>query len=236
MSFNIVLSYNLLPASQMRYIKILFLFTCLSPFIGLTQDIIVKSNGDVLRGTIKGTDFTSVKYSIEEGPDIIGGIKDIKQFVWNGETYIIKTFFNGKRADDRFVRIVETGKVNLYSVGGVFAAPAASEPRVKVRPTIGIGTGTGGFGGGVGGSITIGGGRRNDLPASTGRSKLFYFIEKPGTGALQEVSIGDAEKTRNLLLQKLGDDEDLSGRIKASESFDGKLLTAFVKAYNDMHK
>jgi hypothetical protein len=114
----------------------------------------------------------------------------------------------------------------------------APQPKVKVRPTFGVGIGSGGFGGGFGGGITIGGGgRRNDDQANTGpKGKVSYFLEKPGTGPMQEVNLDNSNAVKTILLQKLTNDEDLAESIKATESFDSKNLTAYIKAYNSSGK
>lgn len=55
---------------------------------------------------------------------------------------------------------------------------------------------------------------------------------------MQEVSL-DAGKTaevKKLLLQKLNNDDDLAQSINATESFDIKNLTAYIKSYNVGHK
>lgn len=97
------------------------------------------------------------------------------------------------------------------------------------------------MGGGVG--ITIGGGRnRQEEPQSKIAGPTAYFIEKFGTGPMLEVPLdaGNSDsknqQVKNILLLKLTNDEDLSERIKATESFDSKLIRSFVAAYNAMHK
>lgn len=208
-----------------------FLICTISLLTVHAQDILVHSNGDIERTTILGTDFSSVKYTLGDGSAAVLGLKELKEFVWNGETYTKKTFFDQKKAQDRFAKVIELGTVNLYAIGGANNVASAPESRVKVRPSIGIGTGTGGMGGGIGGSISIGGGRRAQEPVSRG-SKTFYFIEKPGTGAIQEVPVSDTRKTAAILLQKLGDDTDLAERIKGTDEFTSNALIAFIKAYN----
>jgi hypothetical protein len=49
-------------------------------------------------------------------------------------------------------------------------------------------------------------------------------------------SSGKTELIKSILLQKLTNDEDLAERIKATETFDAKLIKAFVAAYNDIQK
>lgn len=43
-------------------------------------------------------------------------------------------------------------------------------------------------------------------------------------------------RIQEILLTTLNNDEDLAERIKDTEKFDAKNVTAFVKAYNLMHK
>lgn len=208
------------------------------------QDAIVISEGNFIRGTIQGTDFATVILKNEDESLSQFKAKDIKEFLWNGETYVSKPIVIKKRMELRFFKVVEQGAVNLYSIGGNTSGIEEPQPkRARIRPSIGVGGGTGGFGGlGGGVGITIGGGRnrQNDQPKQVGPTA--YFIEKFGTGPMQEIPVdagnSDAknQQIKNMLLQKLTNDEDLAERIKATESFDAKLVKSFVAAYNDMHK
>lgn len=205
------------------------------------QDVVLISDGNFVRGVIKGTNYSSVVLMQDDQSLVQYQAKDIKSFVWNGETYESKPIISKKKADYRFFKLVEIGTVNLYSYGDkavTAQAPAPSRP--KIRPSFGVGLGSGGLGGGLGGGITFGGGgRRNDEMVNDGpKGKVSYFIERPGTGPMQEISLdaGKITTTRAILLQKLTNDEDLAQRINATESFDDKSLAAFIKAYNEMHK
>ena len=217
----------------MKAFKILFVLFFLSAKL-FAQDAVLISEGNFVRGLIKGTNFISV--AIAEDNQVIKEYhaKDIQSFLWNGETYVSKPIIVKKKAESRFFKLIETGTVNLYSYGEKANTPEVVQPRVKVRPSIGIGMGSGGFGGaGVGGGITIGGGRRNDdQTVGAPKGKVSYFIEKPGTGAMQEVNLDNTNAVKTLLLLKLNNDEDLAESIKATESFDPKNLAAYVKAYN----
>ena len=106
-------------------------------------------------------------------------------------------------------------------------------------PSIGVGIGSGGYGGvGFGGGISIGGGGRRSESASVDRRAL-YFIEKPGTGPMQEIQFNASnskERIQEILLAKLNNDEDLAERIKDTDKFDAKSVVSYVKAYNLMHK
>jgi len=217
----------------MKAFKILFVLFFLSAKL-FAQDAVLISEGNFVRGVIKGTNFISV--AIAEDNQLIKEYqaKDIQSFLWNGETYVSKPIIVKKKAESRFFKLIESGTVNLYSYGDKASTPEVVQPRVKVRPSIGIGMGSGGFGGaGVGGGITIGGGRRNDdQTVGAPKGKVTYFIEKPGTGAMQEVNLDNTNAVKTLLLLKLNNDEDLAESIKATDGFDPKNLAAYVKAYN----
>jgi len=218
---------------------ILFLFAN----SGFAQDFIVKNNDDVIRGTVKGTDYFSVYISANDEADVILPAKDVKNFFWNGNSFVSKGFANGKNFEYRFVKLIEMGTVNLYSFGGGTLVPAVKEKKVKFRPSVGIGAGTGGFGGmGMGGGISIGGGRSTAPERPAGAPVIRYFIEKPGAGPLQEVpmkAITDEDKKANvksILLQKLGDNAGLKAKVESSTDFNSREVIEWVKEYNATKK
>lgn len=216
----------------------LFLFSITHLF---AQDFIVKNNDDVIRGTIKGTDYFSVLISANDESDVVLPAKDVKNFFWNGNAFLSKGFANGKNFEYRFVKVMELGAVNLYSFGGGDLVPAAKDRKVRFRPSVGIGAVTGGFGG-MGGGISIGGGgiARREKPA--GASAVRYFIEKPGSGPLQELSvkaITDDDKraaVRTILLQKLGDAPGFKEKVEYSAEYNIRDVIELVKAYNEVKK
>ena len=206
------------------------------------QDFIVKNNDDVIRGTIKGTDYFSVLISANDEADVILPARDVKNFFWNGNSYLSKGFATGKNLEYRFVKLIEMGKVNLYSFGGEKLMPVQKQKKVRFSPSIGIGTGTGGYGGmGLGGGVSIGGGR-NMPERPAGAPIIRYFIEKPGAGPLQEIPIkaitDDSRKAevKTILLQKLGDKPGLKEMVEANTALNTKEVTEFVKAYNESNK
>lgn len=224
-----------------------FLFSVFLLFFALNklsaQDFIVKNNDEVIRGTIKGTDYFSVFISANDEADVILPAKDIKNFFWNGDSFVSKGFANGRNFEYRFVKVIEMGTVNLYSFGGGTLVPPAKEKKVKFRPSIGIGTGTGGYGGmGMGGGISIGGGNNPAPERPAGAPAIRYFIEKPGAGPLQEVPMkaitDDAKKTevKNILLQKMGDQPALKAKVETSAEFNSRDVINFVKEYNAIKK
>ena len=232
----------------MKITRIFHLITFALLFGGGTavaQDAVTISDGNYVRGTVKGTNYSTVALLKDDQSIVQYFAKDIKEFVWNGETYVSKPIVLKKKMEYRFFKLEAYGAVNLYSFGGMSNAMDEPQPRrSRIRPSVGIGAGSGGFGGvGVGGGITFGGGGRSSQePVSKNRPPSAYFIEKYGTGPMQELPVeggnseGKNQQIKNVLLQKLSNDEDLAERIKATESFDAKLIKAFVTAYNEMHK
>ena len=212
-------------------------------FTTYAQDFIVKNNDDVIRGTIKGTDYFSVFISANDEADVILPAKDVKNFFWNGDSFVSKGFANGRNFEYRFVKVIEMGTVNLYSFGGGTLVPQVKEKKVKFRPSIGIGTGTGGYGGmGMGGGISIGGGRNAAPERPAGAPVVSYFIEKPGAGPLQEVPMKaiteDTKKVevKNILLQKMGDQPALKAKVEAGTDFNSREVIEWVKEYNATKK
>ncbi|WP_316750151.1 hypothetical protein [Pedobacter gandavensis] len=209
----------------------------------MAQDIIVIEPGNFIRGTIQGTDYSTVIFTKDDESVVKFKASDIHEFVWNGETYVSKPVVINKKKEYKFFKIIEHGPINLYSRGGNALADAPEPKKTRIIPSIGIGAGTGSFGSGVGigAGITILGGRRQDPPARKMMPATF-FIEKPGTGRLMEMPVEGAgipeknEQIKKVLLEQLGDDADLAERIKATENFDSKLIIAFVTAYNEAHK
>jgi len=228
--------------SAIKTFKLLLLL--LIAAIGVkAQDIVVISPGNFLRGTIQATDYATVILTKDDESVVQYKATDIQEFVWNGETYVSKPIVIKKKMEHRFFKILEQGAVNLYAIGGSTGVDIPEPKRRRITPSIGIGAGSGGFGGvGVGGGISIGGSRnRQEAPVRRVMPTAF-FLEKVGTGPMSELPVeggnseGKNQHIKNILLQKLSNDEDLAERIKTTESFDGKLIRAFVTAYNAVHK
>jgi len=218
----------------MKTLQLFLLFIAINANL-FAQDAIVISEGNFVRGVVKGTNYTMVAFQPDDQPLVQYQAKDIESFVWNGETYVSKPILVKKKLEIRFFKIIETGTINLYSLGDKNVTTQPQQARVKVRPTFGVGMGTGGFGGGLGGGISIGGGgnrRDSEVMANPTNGKVYYFIEKPGSGPMQEAVLENTNGMKTLLLQKFTHDEDLTERIKGTEGFTDANLIAFVKAYN----
>jgi hypothetical protein len=225
-----------------RILSLLFVFAAI-PVLIKAQDAVVISEGNFVRGTIKGTDLSSVVLKKDDESVVMFKAKDIKEFLWNGETFVSKPIVIKKDLEYRFFKVVELGAINLYAIGGNVPVEEPVQKRAKVRPSFGIGGGTGGFGGvGMGAGISLGGGRNNaPLPAKAVMPTT-YFIEKFGTGPMQEILVDNgsaAARTpviKTILLQKLTNDDELSAKIKAAEIIDAKLLLSIVSSYNAAKK
>jgi hypothetical protein len=226
----------------MRIFSFLLVFAAVSLNVS-AQDAVVISEGNFLRGTIKGTDLSTVVLKKEDESVVMFKAKDIKEFLWNGETYASKPIVIKKDLEYRFFKVVELGAVNLYAIGGNVPVEEPVQKRARVRPSFGIGGGTGGFGGvGMGAGISLGGGRNREAAPSKAVMPTTYFIEKFGTGPMQEILIDNgsaAARTpviKSILLQKLTNNDELSAQIKATEVIDAKLLLSFVSSYNAAKK
>ena len=209
------------------------------------QDAVVIEDGNFIRGTVQGTDYQTVSIKTDDGEVKIFNAKDIKQFLWDGETFVSMPFVIHKHTDYRFFKLIEGGAVNLYSMGGHAGPEKTKRNRVRVMPSFGLGIGTGGFGSGIGfgGGLSIlgGGGRRDDDQPRPDRHALFY-IEKPGFGDMQEItpdpdnSDANYDYIKKTLLNMLSDDNDLTDRIQHMDNFDMKAIDSLVRAYNAVHQ
>ncbi|WP_457272480.1 hypothetical protein [Pedobacter sp. UYEF25] len=214
------------------FLLFLAIFCCVQ--ILAAQDFVVKNNDEVVRGTIRGTNTSSVVIGNENNEVTLIEAKDAKSFFWNGDSYVSKGFAGGKNLDFKFVKVLEFGTLNLYSIGGEVAPPVKQEKRVRFRPAVGIGTGGAGFGGGI--VIGGGGNSRPDIPP--GAPIVHYFIEKPGSGPMQEIpikAITDPNKytmIKSMLLQKMGDDAELKSQLEKSTRFNSNDVQGFIEAYN----
>ena len=212
------------------------LFFCLSTLCAFAQDAVVIDSNNYVRGTIKNTDYATVTILKDDLTPVLYKASDVQEFIWNGETYLSKRILTKKKMESRFFKVIELGTVNLYAIGEGQEVEVRQSNRPRLTPSVGLGMGSGGFGGvGLGGGISFGGGRNSG--GSRSRMKAIYFIERPGTGPITEIpQHNDAAAIKALLLTKLNNDEDLAERIKATSEFDAKSIAAFVKAYNAMHK
>ncbi|WP_158799752.1 hypothetical protein [Pedobacter sp. L105] len=228
---------------SLKYLAV-FLFFSIITLTAAAQDAVVIEDGNFIRGTIQGTDFISVSIKTDDGEVKLFNAKDIKQFLWNGETYYSMPFVIHKKQDFRFFKLVEGGAINLYSMGGHAGPEQPKRSRVRVMPSIGLGIGTGGFGSGIGFggglSFVTGGGRRNDQPQQDRHA--LYYIEKPGFGDMQEItpdpynSDANYNYIKTTLLDKMSDDNDLVNRIQHMDNFDVKAIQSLIEAYNGVHQ
>jgi len=235
-----VIAIDYTDMKPFKYFSAVLLLSLLT-FTAMAQDAVVISDGDFIRGTIQGTDYLTV--GIKKDNDEIQQFyaKDIKEFHWNGETFVSKPFVSHNKTEYRFFKLVEGGPVNLYTMGG---ATTVEKKRRKVRfmPSIGLGIGTGGYRGfGFGGGISVGGSTYDGDERPKPQRHALYYIEKPGTGSMLEITPSQEnynannEYIKGTLLEKFSDDQDLTAKIRAMNSFDVKTIQSLVKTYNSVH-
>lgn len=225
-----------------KFFGIFILFSMVT-LAATAQDAVVIDTGNFIRGTIQGTDYLTVGIKKDDGDIEQFKAGEIKEFLWNGVTFVSKPFVTNKKADYRFFKLVEAGTVNLYAMGGSTVNDKPRKRKIRFMPSIGIGIGTGGYSGvGFGGGVTFGGGRRDDDDQPRRDRRALYYIEKPGTGEMLEItpdednSEANTTYIRNTLLEKFVNDSDLTERVKAMDSFDVKSIQALVKTYNSVHQ
>lgn len=226
-----------------KFFCILLLFSVIGLAVS-AQDAVVIDSGDFVRGTIQGTDYQTVSIKDDLSGDIqVYKAKDIKEFLWNGVTFVSKPFVTNKKSDHRFFKLIESGKVNLYTMGGTMLAEKPKRKRLRIVPSIGIGIGTGGFGSGIGlgGGVTFGGGRHEEEEQRPARRSLIY-IDKEGAPEMLEItpSVDDSHAgmayIKKSLLEKFADDQNITARVQDMDTFDVKAIRALVKAYNSVHQ
>lgn len=228
-----------------KFYKTIFLLLFASSAV-FAQDIISKTNGEIIRATIKGTNYKSVVFTTDDVNLLQADAKEVKEFVWNGESYISKLIQNNKKLESRFFKLIEFGAVNLYVVNdnNKMIENKHEVSKAKIKPSISVGMGSGGLGGGIGGGISFGGGgnRNTESLPTTVKPKPVYYIEKLGTGPLQAVLVGNSIEENNqaqikyTLLQKLKDDSALAEKINSTTGFDSKTVMELVRMYNATHK
>ena len=227
-------------------ISILFAFLVLFCLSAGAQDMVLISDGNFVKGTIRSTNFSSVILVGEDESFKEFFAKDIKEFVWNGQTYVSKPIVVKKKMEHRFFKLVEYGAVNLYAFGGSTAEQEVVQAkRPRIRPNVGVGMGTGGIGSGLGGGIAIdlGGGRRAQETVAKPKLPSIYFIERLGS-PMQQVPLnsdsGQAADTtpqaKTILLQKMINSEEMKTKIQSANEIDEKTLISLVKEYNQATK
>lgn len=230
----------------MKTIKILSLFAGLMLITSsiFAQDAIILSPGNFIRGTIQNTDFKTVDIRTDDGSIKQFTAKDIQEFLWNGQTFVAKPFISNNKTDYRFFKLIESGEINLYSMGERNPVnDKAKKKRIRFSPSFGLGVGTGGYRGfGFGGGITFGGSRAENEPeAKSDRRALIYIDSADDPETMLEITPDQDQNTENTnyikdtLIKYMYKDQDLVNRIKNVENIDIKTIISFIQAYNSVH-
>jgi hypothetical protein len=218
----------------MKAFKILLFILLFAPKIH-AQDAVIISSGNFVRGTVQGTNFEVVAI-LENDKSLKQYLaKDVESFLWNGQMYASKPIVINNKMEFKFFKELEIGLINLYSFGEKASIDKPIVPqRTKIKPTFGIGIGSGGFGNGLGGGINIGGGgqRNEERQSIVPKQKISFFLEKPGTGPMQEINFANTAAIKNILLQKMESNPQLAQKIRDTERFDAQLVMSLIQTYN----
>ena len=95
----------------MKVILVLFLFSSANLF---AQDAILISEGNFIRGVIKGTNYSTVALERDDQTVVQYQAKDIESFVWNGETYVSKPILVKKKLETRFFKLKSCNQSNEF--------------------------------------------------------------------------------------------------------------------------
>src|SRR3954468_17406377 len=103
----------------MKSLKLLLTLLIFTFFAQLAkaQDVVIIDSANNVRGTIKGTDFFTVTLEKGDKSQVVYKAKDVQEFLWNGETYVTRYVMNKNKMEARFLKVLEMGAVNLYSIG-----------------------------------------------------------------------------------------------------------------------
>lgn len=208
-----------------RYLRLVFsAFFLLFVSAGYSQDYVVTSAGDTLRGKIVGLTSSSLKIKTEEKRTIKLDPQQAKELSDDGTSYLSRQVYHKNGNAWRFLRLVDSGAVNLMTLDDGYS------------PSVSVSSGFTGGGviGGLGGlGVSVGSGR-GKAPA--------YYVEKNGTSAvLRDVvtrfMAGDSRKQEvaGILLSVMGDIPEVADKINNTSRFTEKTLRELVYDYNDLY-
>lgn len=199
-----------------KLLVLVVLFLALAPNV-FSQDFVITSEGDTIKGIVSLVSNDALKIKTTEKKTVKLKSTQVKKVYTDRTIYLSREILKSG-STPKFVRIVDSGAVNLLTLDG------GSSSGVRVST---------GLYGGIGG-ISVGGGPQ--------RSPSFY-VEKSGeVTVLKDVitRLMAGENRRNevieILLDVMGDDPELAKRISASTKFTEKLIRDFVYEYNFYQK
>lgn len=204
-----------------RYFRFVFSFVLLlSVSAAYSQDYVLTSAGDTLRGKITALTSSSLKIksdnkkTVKLSPDKVFKLSD------NGASYLSRQVYHKQGSVWRFLRLVDSGAVNLLTLDDGYS------------PSVSVASGVlgGGMMGGLG--VSLGSGR--------GKSPAYYVERNGETTVLKDVvtrlMAGDSRKqeVKEILLNVMGDIPEIADKINNTSRFTEKALRDLVYDYNDI--
>lgn len=188
-----------------------------------SQDRVVTSEGDTLRGKITGLTPTSLKIKTEDKRTVKLKPQQVLELSTDGVSYLSRQISSKNSDVWRILRLVDSGTVNLMVLDDGYS------------PSVSVSSGVlgGGVMGGLGGlGVSIGSGR-GKTPA--------YYVEKNGERTVLKDVItrfmaGDSRKQEvtETLLSIMGDIPEIADKINSTSRFTEKTLRSLVYDYNDI--
>lgn len=188
-----------------------------------SQDYIVTSAGETVRGKITAFTSSSLKLKTENKRTVKYSPEQILKVSDDGITYLSRQVYHKNGDAWRILRLVDSGAVNLLTLDDGYS------------PSVSVSTGV--LGGGVMGGL---GGLGVSLGSGRGKSPA-YYVEKSGERTILKDVVtrfmaGDSRKQEvtELLLTVMGDIPEVADKINNTSRFTEKTLRDLVYEYNDI--
>lgn len=204
-----------------RYFRFIFFFVLLlSVSAAYSQDYVLTSEGDTLRGKITALTSSSLKIKTDKKKTVKHSPDKVLKLSDNGVSYLSRQVYHKQGSVWRFLRLVDSGAVNLLTLDDGYS------------PSVSVSSGV--FGGGMMGGLGV------SLGSGRGKSPAYYVERKGENTVLKDVvtrlMAGDSRKqeVREILLNIMGDIPEIADKINNASRFTEKTLRDLVYDYNDI--
>lgn len=199
---------------------VFFTVLLLSVSAAYSQDYVLTSEGDTLRGKITALTSSSLKIKTEDKRTVKLSPEKVLRLSDNGASYLSRQVYHKQGSVWRFLRLVDSGAVNLLTLDDGYS------------PSVSVSSGV--FGGGMMGGLGV------SLGSGRGKSPA-YYVEKDGENTILKDVVtrfmaGDSRKQEvtEILLSVMGDIPEIADKINNASRFTEKTLRDLVYDYNDI--
>jgi len=199
---------------------VFFTVLLLSVSAAYSQDYVLTSEGDTLRGKITELTSSSLKIKTEDKRTVKLSPEKVLRLSDNGASYLSRQVYHKQGSVWRFLRLVDSGAVNLLTLDDGYS------------PSVSVSSGV--FGGGMMGGLGV------SLGSGRGKSPA-YYVEKDGENTVLKDVVtrfmaGDSRKLEvtEILLSVMGDIPEIADKINNASRFTEKTLRDLVYDYNDI--